>query len=195
MARNRGPGYRVFTEPEEREEVREEEFPPVTPDIPGVITELRRNREAILGLRTLTREAIGEAQDNGRKLDDLSVNLAAVAETAGVALPTKRIELIPYERNLLGGTAIRMYEPSPFNGLIKAVAIHWPAGCWGLVDVAVWHGTFQLCPREGFLALNDTTPNYEFNEPVPESEEIWVDIRNRALGAHRITVTVSVKET
>jgi len=193
LDRERGPGYRVFMEPEEGE--KGEEFPPVTPDIPGVITELRRNREAVLGLRPLTREAIAAAQDNGRKLDGLSVNLAAMAETAGVALPTKRIELIPYERNLLGGTGIRMYEPAPFTGLIKVVTIHWPAGCWGLVDVAVWHGNVQLCPRVGFLALNDTTPTYEFNEPVPESEEIWVHIENHALGAHRITVTVSVKET
>ena len=190
LPRDREPGYRVFMEPEEAED-----FPPVTPDFPGVITELIRNREAILGLRPLTREAIAAAQDNGGKLDDLSLNLAAMAETAGVSLPTKRIELIPYERNLLGGTAIRMYERAPFTGLIKAVTIHWPAGCWGLVDVSVWHGNVQLCPREGFLALNDTTPTYEFNEPVPESEEIWVNIQNRALGAHRITVTVSVKET
>lgn len=179
----------MFQEPEE------EELPPVAPDFTGVITELRRNRDAILGLKPLSQEALQEARANGKKLDALSVNLAAVAEVTGAPMPAKRIELIQYERNLVGGTGIRMYENSPFTGLIMAVTVHWPAGCWGLVDVAVWHGNFQFCPREGFIALNDATPTYYFNEPVQMNEEIWVDIANHALGAHRVTVTVSVKET
>jgi hypothetical protein len=59
----------------------------------------------------------------------------------------------------------------------------------------VWHGKSQFCPRDGFLALNDVTPTYYFNEAVDMNEEIWVNIENHAMGAHRITVTVSVKET
>ena len=188
MQRRKDPGYRVFM-PEE------EELPPVTPDFTGVITELRRNRDAILGLKPLSQDALQEARDNGRKLNALSENLAAVAEAMGVPMPAKRIELIQYERNLVGGTGIRMYENAPFTGLIIAVTIHWPAGVWGLCDVAVWHGNFQLCPREGYLALDAATPTYYFNEPVQMNEEIWVDIANHALGAHRITVAVSVKET
>jgi len=188
--RNRGPGYRVYMEEEKAEEL-----PPVTEDFAGVITELRRNRDAIVGLTSITREASQQSQDNGRKLDELSQNLVAMAETVGVTMPTKRIELIQYERNLIGGAAVKMYENSPFTGLVTAVTIHWPAGCNGLVDVAMWHGKFQFCPREGFLALDDATPIYYFNEPVEMNEEIWVDIANHALGAHRITVAVSVKET
>lgn len=110
-----------------------------------------------------------------------------------------KVEQIPYSYNLAIAGAINsqvtLSEYAPFKGLIKEVIIHWPNNCNALVDVRVGHGTKQFCPREGYLALNDATVKYSFNEPVDEREEIWVEMINTDGGfTHNITVTVTVEE-
>lgn len=108
-------------------------------------------------------------------------------------MPKKR-EQIPFALSLAIGQTLRLTEELHIAGFIKEVTPHWPDGCDRLVDVAVGHSTVQFCPREGYLALNDTTPTYEFNEPVNDNEGIWVEARNRDGGnPHDITVTVIVE--
>lgn len=108
----------------------------------------------------------------------------------GVPMPVKR-EQIPFVYDLAPLEGIPLAEYAPFSGYIKEVSPHWPDGCDHLVDVRVGHGTKQFCPNEGFLALNDVTPTYYFNEPVDDHEEIWVELRN-ADGANRHAITVTV---
>jgi len=75
------------------------------------------------------------------------------------------------------------------------VTIHWPAGCNALVDVAVGYLTTQFCPRSGFLALDNATPTYYFNEAITKDRPIWVIMQNRDGGfVHNITVTVTIEE-
>lgn len=112
----------------------------------------------------------------------------------------KEIELIPFARNLpiagVAGSGVVLTEIAPFTGYIKRIAPHWPDGCDALVDVRVGVGVKQFCPREGYLALNDTTPDYEFNIPVQEGEDIWVEMVNTDGGwPHNITCTISLEGT
>lgn len=124
--------------------------------------------------------------------------LATLGVEGVIAMP-KKIEQILFSYNLtIAGTptsGVMLNEYTPFGGHIKEVSPHWPDGCNALVDVRVGHGVKQFCPSEGFLALNDATPTYFFNEPVEDHEEIWVEMRNRdGINPHSITVTISVEE-
>ncbi|GAH90763.1 unnamed protein product, partial [marine sediment metagenome] len=76
------------------------------------------------------------------------------------------------------------------------VMAHWPDGCNAKLDIAVVHGLTQFCPREGYLALNDATPVYDFAKRVhvDDHEEIRVKLRNRGALPHTITVAVIVEE-
>jgi len=104
-------------------------------------------------------------------------------------------------------TPIRKVTRSPYKGYVYNLGINpnesYVAGklavhnCDALVDVAVGHSNTQFCPKGTgeYLALNDTTPTYRFNEEVTQGEEIWVQMRNRDGGwPHSITVSVSVEE-
>ncbi|KKL09285.1 hypothetical protein LCGC14_2567400 [marine sediment metagenome] len=191
MERHRGIGFRVFQE--EREEA-----PPVVADIERLaqvmLAEFKDTGEALASIKALTQSVLGDVHGNTAKLDELFRGITALAEGLGVQVVTKQIEMIRYQYALGSGVGVRMYENSPFTGHITSVTIHWPGGCNALVDIAIWHGTRQFCPGEGYLALNDATPQYDFNEPVNKDEEIWVDLANASAFSHTITVTVSVKE-
>lgn len=128
---------------------------------------------------------------------DLESKLEAIGVAQGVVMPEVKIEQIPFVRTLAippaEGSGAIMYEKPSFSGYIKEVTCHWPDGCDHLVDIRVGHGAVQFCPRDGYLALNDTTPTYPFNEPVKDTEEIWVEMRNRSGFIRDITVTVTIK--
>ncbi|GAI26152.1 unnamed protein product [marine sediment metagenome] len=111
----------------------------------------------------------------------------------------QKIEQIPFfydlEKAGVEGSKVLLTEIVPFSGYIKQVTPHYPQGCNALVDVRVGHGPKRFCPREGFLALNDVTPSYPFNEPVSGGQEdIWVEMINGdAENKHAITVTVMLE--
>lgn len=108
----------------------------------------------------------------------------------GVIMP-RNIEQIPFAYNLSALEGVTLTEKAPFSGYITQVTIHWPDGCNALVDVRIGHGTKQFCPDDGYLALNDATPTYPFNEWVSDNEEIWVEMRNTDGGnSHAITATI-----
>lgn len=126
----------------------------------------------------------------GEKVNKLEYILSKLELPEGVAIPLK-IEQIPFSYNLAVLQGVTLMEYAPFSGYIKEVCIHWPLNCNALVDVRVGHGVKQFCPDEGYLALNDTTPTYPFNEWIKDHEEIWVELRNTdGLSPHNITVTV-----
>lgn len=106
----------------------------------------------------------------------------------------KEIYLANFRQNVLPSQGIIMAQQVLVDGYIKEVKIHWPNGCNALVDVRISHNTKQFCPNEGFLALNDITPTYPFNEWVEHSENILVEIRNTDAGfAHIISVSVTIE--
>ena len=141
----------------------------------------------------------------GPKVEDLDPKVAAIVEKVGkleyairtrefpegVAMPELKIEQIPFPYDLAALQGVTLNEYAPFSGYIKQISIHWPEGCDALVDVRVGHGTKQFCPDDGYLALNNATPTYPFNEWVKDHEEIWVEMRNTdGVNSHAITVTV-----
>lgn len=133
----------------------------------------------------------------GEKVGKLEYTLRTLEFPEGVAMPLK-IEQIPFAYTLAvagaDGSGVILEEPAPFSGYIKQVTIHWPDGVDALVDVRVGHGVKQFCPDEGYLALNNVTPTYPFNEWVTDQETIWVEMRNRDGGnEHSITVTVTLE--
>ncbi len=106
------------------------------------------------------------------------------------------IEQIKFSYTVQPLQAVRLIEYTPFAGRIISVTTHFPDGTNALCEVRVGHGNKQFCPNEGYLALNDATPTFNFNEPVDDYEEIWVEIRNGdSAYEHSITVTVSVEES
>jgi len=114
---------------------------------------------------------------------------------AGEPTPVRKIEQIPYRATLteagLAGSGVKMVEYAPKTGYIKWIMVHYPPGTNALVDVAVGHGLEQLCPREGYLALDNTTQIFYFNEYVEDHEEIWVEMLNGdGTNPHTITVTI-----
>lgn len=157
---------------------------------------VREALAAILALGADTQLRLDALSDIQAKSDAI---IRAI-ESLGVEVPmVKKIQLIPYAYNLaiagLPGSGVTLTEIAPFTGYIKLVRIHWPDGCNAWVDVKVGHGVTQFCPREGYLALNNATPSYEFNEAVVEGEDIWVEMRNGdGANPHNITVTIRVEE-
>ncbi|GAH84614.1 unnamed protein product, partial [marine sediment metagenome] len=121
----------------------------------------------------------------------LEYALSTLEWPEGVAMPQK-IEQIPFAYNLAPLEGVLLTEITPFSGYIKQVTPHFPEGCDGICDVRVGHGPKQFCPKEGYLALNDATPTYPFNEWVSGgNEEIWVEMKNGdSANSHHITVTV-----
>lgn len=155
-------------------------------------------REALAAILTL-------AEDTELKLDTLpdieakSDAIIGALEMLGVEVPLeKKIEQIAFAYNLViagfPGSGITLTEGAPFDGYIKWIEPHWPDGCDALVDIRVGRAVEQFCPREGYLALNDVTPRYEFNIPVKEGEDIWVEMINTDGGnPHNITVTIQLE--
>lgn len=105
-----------------------------------------------------------------------------------------KIVQIAFSYNLAVLQGVLLEEDVPFAGYINSVCLHWPEGCNGLVSIKVGHGVEQFCPREGYLALNDATPTYLFNEGVNDHDVIWVEMQNAdGINAHRIVVTVTLE--
>lgn len=133
----------------------------------------------------------------GEEVQKVKIAVAQIPE--GKEIMPLKIEQIPFAFNLAPLQGVTLRQPAPFSGYIKEVTIHWPAGCNALVDVRVGHGVSQFtqfCPIQGFLALNDVTPTYHFNEWVGKDENIMVEMRNTdAVNPHNITVTASMEGT
>ncbi|MHA1812875.1 MAG: hypothetical protein ACTSYX_05500 [Candidatus Thorarchaeota archaeon] len=129
-------------------------------------------------------------------LDRVKALESAISKISAAEVTMPEIEQIPfaYDVPALGG--VTLVETPPFSGYIRYVTIHWPDGCNALVDVRIGHGSRQFCPNDGYLALNDATPTYQFNEYVAQDEEIWVEIRNGdAVNSHAVSVTLTIESS
>lgn len=154
--------------------------------VPPTDEEVRQALATILGQQVVT-------------LDEINKIKTAIAQLPeGEAVMPVKIEQIPFVYDLekagVVGSEVTLEEAAPFDGYIKEVKIHWPDGCDHIVNVRVGRGIEQFCPREGFLALNDTTPTYFFNIPVKQGDVIWVEMINGdGANPHSITITVMVE--
>ncbi len=107
----------------------------------------------------------------------------------------KRRVLLNFSDTILALEGVLLRQKPPAGGYIKEIVIHWPPGCIALVDVAVLHGSVQVCPEIGYIALDDATITYIFNERIEYDEEIVVDIQNTdGDNPHTITVSVNIEK-
>lgn len=130
------------------------------------------------------------------KLKTAIESLTSALEVVGIEVKMPgEIREIRIEQNVLPTQAVILTQEAPFDGHVREVKIHWPPGCAGWVFVRVGYRTKQFCPFEGFLALDNVTPTYPFNEPVQHTERLWVEIQNAdGINAHRITVMLNIRE-
>jgi len=89
------------------------------------------------------------------------------------------------------------YREVPFDGIINQITLHFPKGCNGLVWVRVGvsgkKGLVWICPREGFIALDDTTQTYAMQYPVEKGDRIVAEINNYdELYSHTIGIVVGI---
>jgi len=87
-------------------------------------------------------------------------------------------------------------KPSPATGIIKQIVLHFPPGCNSLVEVKVYHGSKQILPEKGGIALDDATPTFGANEPVKIGDDIRVVwINHDDTYEHTISAIVYIEET
>lgn len=129
-------------------------------------------------------------------LEEINSQQNGIGDTDSPRIPrSRKVEQIPFIKTLTALQGATLTERCPFSGYMTEVTISWPGGCRALVDIAIGHGKTHLCPREGYLALDNVTVSYAFNEPVRESEELWVEMINGDdSNSHHIEVTISVRE-
>lgn len=99
------------------------------------------------------------------------------------------IKHIGLEDTIAPLTIRRIHEPLAYKSLIQFITVHFPDGCWGLVRVMAGHGGKQMILENTFLAINDATLKFPFNELADGNEEVWTVIENHdGVWPHRISV-------
>jgi hypothetical protein len=87
------------------------------------------------------------------------------------------------------------YEIKPVTeyGTIKQITVHFPDGCNSLVEVKVFHGTRQILPEKGGIALDNATPSFVIERDVSLGDPIRVEwINHDDTYPHSISVIVSI---
>ena len=173
------------------------------------LAESAGNYKGVVSQIPVPEQAIGPLTGIVKRLDFLGPKIEGIEARQGKleyaisklelpgegAMPEIRIEQILFVATLekagTAGSRVMMDEYAPFSGYIKRVSPHWPDGTNHIVDIRVGHSSKQFCPNEGYLALNDITPTYPFNEWVDGGEKIWVEMLNGdSSNTHDITVEI-----
>lgn len=82
---------------------------------------------------------------------------------------------------------------SIWDGNIREITVHFPPGCNALVEVKVFHGSTQILPEKGGLALDDATPTFIVEREVRAGDSIRVDwINHDDSYAHTVSVIVGI---
>lgn len=91
----------------------------------------------------------------------------------------------PATRNVVSDNA-------PVTGNITEIMTHFPPGASALVQVLIKVAGNQILPKDGYLALDDTTPVFKMVEPIELGDLIELDIRNTDnVFSHTITITIT----
>ena len=89
-----------------------------------------------------------------------------------------------------------MEEPCPLTGTITEVTMHFPEGCYGLVELAFGHSDIPVFPsKKGeYIALNDATPSWRnLGERVSKGEKLWAELRNGdSVNPHKPSILVTI---
>jgi len=122
--------------------------------------------------------------------------IQAIQEITGVEIMPAKTQQVNFQEVLppLGGVRNEKYVP--FDGKIVSLMFNFPDGCYDavtgqfLVNMAFGHGSEQIFPNEGFLALNNVAPIFPVSELVKANDVLWVIMEN-ADGANPHGVSIS----
>jgi hypothetical protein len=79
------------------------------------------------------------------------------------------------------------------TGIIKEITVHFPPGCNALLEVKVFHGSTQILPEKGGLALDDATPTFTVERYVRVGDPIRVEwINHDDTYEHTVSVVVGI---
>ncbi len=92
-----------------------------------------------------------------------------------MAIKTEQVVLSQTLQPLQG---LKLEDDVPIDGEMVSVVPHFPEGCKALVNIAFGHGLEQICPSEGFIALNDATPVFQVSELVKKGDVLWAIMEN-----------------
>ena len=80
------------------------------------------------------------------------------------------------------------------SGTITQCVMHFPPGCNALVEVRMLHNGKAICPVDGYIALDETTPVFGLLEPCREGDTITAEFINHDESyEHTISVIVSIE--
>lgn len=89
---------------------------------------------------------------------------------------------VPFSRpdtTVAAETEVILTEPSPVDGMVQSILIHFPDGCNALVEVVCYINQEQILPLTGYLALNNATPEFGVNRRVKKGDALRVKISNK----------------
>lgn len=116
----------------------------------------------------------------------------------GFAMPIKT-EQINFQEVLPALGGVRNEKYAPFDGKIVSVMFNFPDGCYDaatglfLVDMAFGHGSEQIFPNEGFLALNKVAPIFPVSELVKANDVLWIIMENTdGLNPHGVSISATI---
>lgn len=102
-------------------------------------------------------------------------------------------EALNFRQDLSPLQGIRETQTVLTDGKITQIVMHFPSGCNGLVNVKVLRGSSPILPRDGFIALDNTTEKFDLDIKVRRSETITVVYENTdGTYSHKISVIVQI---
>lgn len=101
---------------------------------------------------------------------------------------------INFRQTVLAGQGVRITQSFSQTGKITQIMFHFPPGCNGLVDMALYKDEQEFYPIQGYLALDNATPVNYVEANYYQNEPLTLEIRNRdAVNAHTPTCTVTIR--
>ncbi|MBA7507341.1 hypothetical protein ES706_06060 [subsurface metagenome] len=164
------------------------------------VTALERLGDAFSGVDERVNYVVRQLTQLGLTEETVNRLSAAIEELKelGIAMPMKT-EQVNFQEVLpiLGG--VRNEKYAPFDGKIVSVMFNFPDGCYDaetgvfLVNMAFGHGSEQIFPNEGFLALNKAAPIFPVSELVKADDVLWVIMENTdGLNPHGVSISAII---
>lgn len=104
-----------------------------------------------------------------------------------------RTEQVVLSQTLQPLQGLKLEDDVPIDGKMISVVFSFPDGCDSLVNIAFGHGSEQICPSEGFIALNNATPVFPVSELVKKDDILWAVMENGdGANPHAVSVIATI---
>lgn len=110
------------------------------------------------------------------------------------------VKTLNYRRTVPPSTAVIISKTPHLKGTVKKLTGHWPSGCASLVWIAFYITTRRIWPKDTalpvdrYVALDDTTKEWDINEPITKGDVLEVEMINYDIGnPHTPSIILSVE--